>query len=115
MSSNDKSVSDKVRQDNDTTIYNAKITGLETDVVSSNVEVKFMDSHGQHYEKFYLAYPEKQIGGGGIYITLLLALDNSFPVSLELTKYLSPEGIRYISGAMLETSDAPPDPHPAWG
>ncbi|WP_237386973.1 hypothetical protein [Xenorhabdus sp. Sc-CR9] len=114
MSSNDKSVSNKILEDNATTIYNVKIVGVEADVFFSNVEIKFVDSHGLNFDEFYLAYPEHRISGEGIYFTLLLALNGSFLVSLKLTKSTYPAMSRYISGVRVEVPDVIPDPHDPW-
>ncbi|CDL80010.1 hypothetical protein [Xenorhabdus cabanillasii] len=114
MSSNDKSVSNKIREDDDTTIHNVKIVGVEADVLFSNIEIKFVDSQGFHFDKFYLSYPEHRISGEGIYITLLLALNNSFLVSLKLTKATYPAEFRYISGVKVEIPGVIPDPHAPW-
>ncbi|MBI6547231.1 hypothetical protein [Xenorhabdus lircayensis] len=118
MNSNDKpekSVTDKMAKDDDTIVQKAIITGLETDISGNNIEVKFKDPYGGHYENFYLAYPNQQVSGGGIYLTLLSSLANSFTVSLKLTEYVYPEGNRYISGVNIESPGIPPDPYPPWG
>ncbi|MBC8944225.1 MULTISPECIES: hypothetical protein [Xenorhabdus] len=116
MSSNNKSVSNEKLNNNDSTVLsNVKIKALKANVLFSNIEVCFSDSEGHYFEKHYLAYPEHDIGGVGLYFVLLLALNTPFLVSLKLTNHISPEGFRYISGVMADLMIAPSDSDPPWG
>ncbi|MDC9594627.1 hypothetical protein [Xenorhabdus sp. IM139775] len=113
MNSNDKS--EKITSDNrvksgEVIVNDAEITFLETGFSGNNINFRFKTPKISYDIDYHLVYPEQQIGGGGIYLTLLSALTHSLTVSLNLV------GIGYISGIMIETPDmdVPPDPNPPW-
>ncbi|MBD2786452.1 hypothetical protein ID858_15205 [Xenorhabdus sp. DI] len=113
MNSNDKSgkiISDDRVKNGEVIVKDAKITWLETGFAGNNISFRFKTPNITYNIDYHLVYPEQQIGGGGIYLTLLSALINSFTVSLNLV------GVGYISGIMIETPDmdVPPDPNPPW-
>ncbi|WP_340620789.1 hypothetical protein [Xenorhabdus siamensis] len=95
-------------------MHNVSIKALKANVLFSNIEVCFSGSDGRYFEKHYLAYPEHDMGGVGLYFVLLLALNTPFVVSLKLTNHISPEGYRYISGVNADFMNAPPDEIPPW-
>ncbi|MBD2813989.1 hypothetical protein ID850_04240 [Xenorhabdus sp. Flor] len=95
----------KVASSNSGVIETVTIIRLETApeiYANNNVKVTFKDRLGNINDKFYLAYPDKNIEGIGLYNTLLSALVQSIEVTLKTTGYVEEHGYGFISGVIID-------------
>ncbi|OTA20252.1 hypothetical protein Xbed_01727 [Xenorhabdus beddingii] len=100
-------MSDKTEVLNEPEYYgNVYIVELETypklsSKSMNNVKVTFKDYQGYMYSDFYLNYPDGQIEGGGVYLTLFLSLINERKVTLKTNGFIGAHGEKYITGVIV--------------